>query len=124
MKKAQIDTDQIAAINAHGTATVFNDAMELTAFNSLFGENLPPLHGVKGSLGHCLGAAGGIEAVVAGYALQRQKIPGTVGCGQPEEAGQGKIRAAGQNICGDYLLSTNSGFGGINAALILQGVQR
>ena len=124
IKKAGIDPAQIAAINAHGTATVYNDAMELTAFNTLFGENLPPLHGVKGSLGHCLGAAGGIEAVVAGYALQRQKIPGTVGCEQPEEAGQERVSAAAQKICGEYLLSTNSGFGGINAALILQGVER
>lgn len=120
LETAGIGTDQIAAINAHGTGTVYNDAMELTAFKSLFGGELPPLHGIKGSLGHCLGAAGGIEVVVAGYALQQQRIPGTVGCERPEEAGHTRISAACQEICGEYLLCTNSGFGGINGALILQ----
>lgn len=123
LDKAEIDAGQIAGINAHGTATVYNDAMELTAFNSLFAEQLPPLHGIKGSLGHCLGAAGGIETLVAGYALQQQKIPGTVGCKQPEEAGRERISADAQQICGEYLLCTNSGFGGINGALVLQGVK-
>lgn len=124
LKKGGIGTEQIAAINAHGTATIYNDAMELTAFNALFADKLPPLHGVKGSLGHCLGAAGGVEVLVAGYALQQQIIPGTVGCEQPEEAGQGRVSSAPQAICGEYLLCTNSGFGGVNAALILQGGAR
>lgn len=120
-KQAGIAAEQIAAINAHGTGTAYNDAMELTAFNQLFAAGLPPLHGIKGSVGHCLGAAGGLEVLVAAYALQQQIIPGTVGCEQPEEAGRGQVSAQTQQICGDYLLSTNSGFGGINAALILQG---
>jgi len=121
LQKAGIKASQISAINAHGTGTVYNDAMELTAFNSLFAEKLPPLHGVKGSLGHCMGAAGGIEALIASYALQHQQIPGTVGCDQPEEACQDRVSAANQKICGDYLLCTNSGFGGVNGALVLQG---
>lgn len=122
LEKAEISTQQIAAINAHGTGTLYNDAMELTAFNHLFADHLPPLHGIKGSLGHCLGAAGGLEAAVAGYSLQQQMLPGTHGCKQPEEAGQGQLSADSQVISGDYLLSTNSGFGGINAALVLQRV--
>ena len=121
LQKAGIDASQISAINAHGTGTIYNDAMELTAFNSLFAEELPPLHGVKGSLGHCMGAAGGIEALIAAYALQQQQIPGTVGCDQPEEACQGRVSAANQKICGEYLLCTNSGFGGVNGVLVLQG---
>lgn len=124
LKRAGIGVAQVAAINAHGTATVYNDAMELTAFNQLFADKLPPLHGIKGSLGHCLGAAGGIEVLVASYALQHQQIPGTVGCEEPEEAGQGRVSATRQKISGEYLLCTNSGFGGVNAALILQGVSR
>ena len=121
-EKARVLPEQIAAINAHGTGTVYNDAMELTAFNELFAKTLPPLHGLKGSLGHCLGAAGGLEAVAAAYSLQEQKIPGTVGCLQSEEAGQGMVSATCQKISGDYLLCTNSGFGGINGALVLQRV--
>ncbi len=122
LQQAGIETQQVAAINAHGTATLYNDAMELTAFNRLFALSLPPLHGIKGSIGHCLGPAGGLEALVGCYALAQQLIPGTVGCTEPEEAGQGRISCAPQKIAGEYLLSTNSGFGGVNAALILQRV--
>lgn len=122
LQKAAVAAEQIAAINAHGTATVYNDAMELTAFNQLFADQLPPIHGIKGSLGHCLGAAGGVETLIAGYALQQQLIPGTVGCVQPEAAGEGHVSLQSQPICGDYLLTTNSGFGGVNAALILQRI--
>ena len=122
LAKAGITADQVAAINAHGTGTVYNDAMELTAFNAVFGAQLPPLHGVKGSLGHCLGAAGGVEVAIACRALQQQLIPGTVGCPDAEEAGQGRLNTAPQKVSGDYLLCSNSGFGGINAVVILQGV--
>ncbi|WP_321389633.1 beta-ketoacyl synthase N-terminal-like domain-containing protein [uncultured Desulfuromusa sp.] len=122
LKKAEIKTSQVAAINAHGTGTIYNDAMELTAFNAVFGESLPPLHGVKGSLGHCLGAAGGVEIAIASRSLQQQLIPGTVGCLDAEAAGQGQLSSIPQKISGDYLLSSNSGFGGINATVILQGV--
>lgn len=116
---AAISPGQIAAINAHATATIFNDAMELVAFNAIFGEELPPLHGVKGSLGHTLGAAGGVELAVAARALSEQMLPGTVGCKQPEEGALGRVSSANQSINGDYLLSCNSGFGGINAVVIL-----
>lgn len=120
MAKADVTNQQIAAISAHGTGTLYNDAMELTAFNRLFAEQLPLIHGIKGSLGHCLGAAGGVEALTAAYALQQQRIPGTVGCETPEDTSNGCISSAVQKITGDYLLTTNSGFGGINAALVMQ----
>jgi len=122
IKKAQIDTTWIAAINTHGTGTIYNDAMELTAFNAIFGESLPPLHGVKGSLGHCLGAAGGVEIAIGCRSLQQQLIPGTVGCLDAEADGQGKLSSTPQDISGDYLLCSNSGFGGINGVVILQGI--
>lgn len=118
---AGIEVGEVAAINAHGTGTIYNDAMELTAFNHIFASRIPPLHGVKGSLGHCLGAAGGVEIVIASQALREQQIPGTVGCLQPEEAGLGCLSSAAQKIDGDYLLCSNSGFGGINGVVILQG---
>lgn len=120
LQRASISPAQIAALNAHGTGTLFNDAMELTAFGTLFGDRLPPLHGIKGSLGHCLGAAGALEIAVAARALREGCIPPTVGCRVPEAAGQGKVGEAAQPIAGDYLLSCNSGFGGINGVVILQ----
>jgi 3-oxoacyl-[acyl-carrier-protein] synthase II len=122
LAKAAVESADIAAINAHGTGTIYNDAMELTAFSEIFGDSLPPVHGMKGSLGHCLGAAGGVEIAVACRALQEQQIPGTVGCTDPEAAARGKIGEKPQPISGDFILCSNSGFGGINATVILQGV--
>jgi len=120
LRRAAIEPEQIAAISAHGTATVYNDQMELTAFRALFGEREVPMHSVKGSIGHTLGAAGGIEVALGFKCLAAQKLPPTVGLLEPEEGGQGLVSNLAQPIKGRYLLSTNSGFGGVNAALILR----
>ena len=109
----------IAAVNAHGTGSVYNDSMELTAFASLF-DPLPPLHSIKGAIGHTMGACGAIEAIVGLCSLEHQCLPPTVGLLTPEPAGLGRVSAQVQQISGDYLLTTNSGFGGINACLVLQ----
>lgn len=119
---AGISADEVCAINAHGTGTVYNDAMELTAFGALFAGKLPPLHGIKGSIGHCLGAAGAVEVVVAARALAEQLLPPTVGCRNPEAAGGDQVGENRQRISGDFVLCCNSGFGGINGALVLQRI--
>jgi len=120
LKRAAITTEQIAAISAHGTATVYNDQMELTAFRTLFGERSIPMHSVKGAIGHTLGAAGGIEVALGLKCLDAGQLPPTVGMLEPEECGEGFLIRSAQPINGNYLLSTNSGFGGVNAALILR----
>jgi 3-oxoacyl-[acyl-carrier-protein] synthase II len=109
----------VAAVNAHGTGSVYNDAMELTAFASLF-DPLPPLHSIKGAIGHTMGACGAIEAIVGLCSLEHQCLPPTAGLRTPEPAGLGRVSSHVQQISGDYLLTTNSGFGGINACLVLQ----
>ncbi len=120
LERAAIGPQQIAAISAHGTATIYNDQMELTAFRTLFGERHIPMNSIKGSIGHTLGAAGGIEAALGLKCLKESQLPPTVGMLEPEEAGEGFLSRSVQQINGDYLLSTNSGFGGVNAALILR----
>ena len=118
--RAAIGPQQIAAISAHGTATQYNDQMELTAFRTLFGERSIPMNSVKGAIGHTLGAAGGIEIALGLKCLEAGQLPPTVGMLEPEEAGEGFLSRSVQPIEGRYLLSTNSGFGGVNAALILR----
>ncbi len=120
LMRAAIAPEQIAAISAHGTATVYNDLMELTAFRALFGERSIPLHSIKGAIGHTLGAAGGIEVALGLKCLEAGLLPSTVGLLEPEESGEGFLSCSTQPIEGNYLLSTNSGFGGVNAALILR----
>jgi 3-oxoacyl-[acyl-carrier-protein] synthase II len=117
---AELPPEAVAAISAHGTGTVYNDLMELVAFHAVFGARPLPVHSAKGAIGHTLGAAGAIEAVLATRMLATGSVPPTVGFAEAEEGAAGRVSSALQRFAGDYLLSTNSGFGGINAALILQ----
>lgn len=115
--QAGIPPASVAAINAHGTGTPFNDAMELAAFGTVFGETLPPLHSVKGGIGHTLGAAGAVEIALAARCLAARSIPPTSGCRDPESSA---VAAHAQPIGQGPILSVNSGFGGVNAAIILE----
>jgi 3-oxoacyl-[acyl-carrier-protein] synthase II len=121
LAKAGIAPDDIAAISAHGTGTVFNDLMELTAFQAVFGTRAVPVQSVKGAIGHTLGAAGGIEVALGLKALNCRVIPPTVGFRKPEQGVAGWVSALPLPVTGPYLLTTNSGFGGVNAALVLKG---
>jgi 3-oxoacyl-[acyl-carrier-protein] synthase II len=116
---AGVPADAVDGISAHGTGTIYNDAMELTAFRTLFGERHPPLHSVKGALGHTLGAAGGIEVALGIRSLATGLLPPTTGLHTAEPAAEDRVSAEVQPFAGDVLLSTNSGFGGINCALLL-----
>jgi 3-oxoacyl-[acyl-carrier-protein] synthase II len=117
--RAGVGPDAVAAINAHGTGTVYNDMMELVAFRDVFGDRAVPVNSIKGALGHTLGAAGGIEAVLGLKALAVRSLPPTAGFREGEAGTEGRVSAAAQPIDGDFLLTTNSGFGGVNAALLL-----
>lgn len=115
---AALTAADVAAVNAHGTGSIYNDAMELAAFGQLF-DRLPPLHSVKGATGHTMGACGTIETIVGLCSLKHQCLPPTAGLSTPEDKAKGCVAAEVQRFSGEYLLMTNSGFGGINAALIL-----
>jgi len=119
LKTAKRKPEEIAAINAHGTGTIYNDLMELNAFRQVFGERKLPVYSVKGVIGHTLGAAGGIEVILGCKTLSTRIVPPTVGFSNPEDGANGQVSSEPQHISGDYLLTTNSGFGGVNAALIL-----
>jgi 3-oxoacyl-[acyl-carrier-protein] synthase II len=114
------NSNEIAAVCAHGTGTVHNDLMELNAFTHIFGNRRLPIFSIKGSIGHTLGAAGGIEAAVGLRTLSEQMAPPTVGFSNPEMGAENKVSFQPLTFSGDCLLTTNSGFGGINAALILE----
>jgi len=119
LKTAKRKPEEITAINAHGTGTIYNDLMELNAFRQVFGKRKLPVYSVKGVIGHTLGAAGGIEVILGCKTLSTRIVPLTVGFSNPEDMANGQVSSESQHISGDYLLITNSGFGGVNAALIL-----
>jgi 3-oxoacyl-[acyl-carrier-protein] synthase II len=117
----------VGAVCGHGTGTVFNDAMELTAFSALFSEmrpeDRPPLFGVKGVLGHTMGAAGGVEAALCVRALAEGRVPPTAGAATPDPRAEGWVTREHINLRVPRVLTTNSGFGGVNAALLFEEVR-
>ena len=119
LRIAKRDTEEIIAISAHGTGTIYNDLMELTAFRRVFGKRKVPVYSVKGAIGHTLGAAGGLEVALGLKSLSTKMIPPTVGIMTPMKEAKGRVSSEPKLIYGDYLLTTNSGFGGINAALVM-----
>ena len=119
LKRAGLEPDAISAVCAHGTGTVYNDHMELTAFDPLFGNRKLPVYSIKGAIGHTLGAAGGIEVALGLKSLSEGLAPPTVGFSKGEDNMVERVSSQPAVIPGNHLLSTNSGFGGINAALIL-----
>lgn len=109
----------IGGINAHGTGTVYNDAMELLAFDEIFNSSLP-VHSLKGTIGHCLGAAGIIETAVGLKSLATGQLPPTHGLQTPEAKGGILSGTTPLALKAPSLITCNSGFGGINSVLVLE----
>lgn len=120
--QAGVSPDAVEAFCPHGTGTPYNDAMELTALESVFGSRRFPLFSVKGSIGHTLGAAGAVETAIAIRAMHAGVVPPTVGLLNPEERALGRASGAEQPFPGNNILKSNSGFGGCNAALLFERV--
>ena len=120
LKKAKISPDQIGAISGHGTGTLYNDAMELTAFKNIFRNRIVPVYSIKGGTGHTLGAAGLVETIVALKAQQESTIPPTVGLKDVDAQATGWASSLARKLKQSTILLNNCGFGGINAALILK----
>lgn len=113
-----VDTDKIALINAHGTATMYNDQMESKAISRAGLSNIP-LNALKGYYGHTMGAAGLLEAILTMRSLEKEVILGTKGF---EEIGvSGKVNIVSTSIETEKreFIKIISGFGGCNAAIHL-----
>jgi len=117
---ANILPERIGIISTHGTGTVYNDAMELTAINNLFSPDAVMANSIKGSIGHTLGASGAIEAALCTKFLEQKNLPGTTGLTDPEQGAAPIFSSHNRPFKTAPVLTTNSGFGGINAALIVR----
>jgi 3-oxoacyl-(acyl-carrier-protein) synthase len=119
MTEAKVSSEQIDFISAHGTATLYNDEMEAIAFNRMDLQNIP-LNSMKGYYGHCLGASGLLESIISmESALHGTLLPSKnfeeMGVTQPLN-----IIRENQTSEIKYILKTASGFGGCNAAVVLE----
>ena len=119
---AGIDPARIGHHNAHGTSTPLNDIAETRALRSVFGPHLSRVvvTSTKGVTGHLLGAAGAVEAILAGLALREGLVPPTANLtNQDPDIELDVAYGEPRRIELDAVISASMGFGGQNAALVL-----
>ena len=119
LHSAQVSANEVDYINAHGTATLFNDAAEGKAISELF--DRVPVSSTKSMMGHSLGAAGAVEAVICLMALQHQFLPANINfCASEEGANLNIVSNQSRSMPLRTVLSNSFGFGGTNASILLQ----
>jgi 3-oxoacyl-[acyl-carrier-protein] synthase II len=126
LKRANLATDQIDYINAHGTSTPLGDMIELGAVKRLMGDDLggASMSSTKSAVGHLLGAAGAVEAIYSVLAIRDSMLPPTLNLESPSEnvgpVDLVPLKAKERKI--KHALSNSFGFGGTNASLIFSAV--
>ena len=119
------DEPKIDYVNAHGTSTPVNDKNETAALKELFGgkENCPPVSSTKGQTGHCLGAAGGLEAIISIMAMRDGIIPPTINhATQDENCDLDIVPNQARKAELNCVMSNSFGFGGTNGVVIFKKI--
>jgi len=121
IEDASIKPEDISYINAHGTATPYNDKFETEAIKAAFGDYAykVPISSTKSMIGHLLGAAGAVEAIACIKTIEDQYIHPTIGyTTKDEECDLDYVPNTGRKASVKYVLSNSLGFGGHNGTLI------
>ena len=120
LRFARIQPGDIAYVHAHGTGTAYNDAMECLALQKIFQNQPPPFASTKAITGHTMGAAGLLETILVVASAKNGIWPGTPGLIEPDPAAPLSLARQPVQVSGSTMfLKINSGFSGINAAVIL-----
>ena len=114
---AGLDAAEVGYVNAHGTATRLNDKTESAALHRVFGARVPPVSSSKGAIGHCLSAAGALEAVVTVMALHTGVLPPTAGFRTADPECDVDPLPHARALQAVAALSNSFAFGGLNAVL-------
>lgn len=125
MKKAlnMAGNPKVDYINAHGTSTPVNDKNETAAIKELFGNNIPLISSTKGQTGHCLGAAGAIEAVISVMALRDGVVPPTINqLIKDDECDLDYVPNISRKVDLKVVMSNSFGFGGTNGCVVFKKV--
>jgi len=120
---AELDGEQIDAVNAHATATYSGDLAEAAALRKLFADRWRdvPVSGSKGAIGHAMAAAGVLEAIVAAHTCATGIVPPTVNLRQVDEGCElDHVIGEPRDVGAETVLSVSFGMGGQNAAVILK----
>jgi 3-oxoacyl-(acyl-carrier-protein) synthase len=125
LAEAAVEPAAVDFVSAHGTATPLNDSIEAAALRRVLGARASavPVNSMKGAFGHAMGAAATLEAILCLLAGRHGQIPATLGLEEPDlacalDCVRGTPRACRPRIS----LSTSLGFGGCNAALVIESV--
>lgn len=118
MEEGAVNSEDISFINAHGTATVYNDEMESKAIH-LAGLEAVPVNSMKPYFGHTLGASGIIESIICLHELKENILFGTLGYEKVGVSMPIIVQADHRDMPMKHCIKTASGFGGCNAAIVL-----
>ena len=124
LAEADVGPDDVDFVSAHGTATPLNDRIETAVLKRVLGARagLIPMNSIKGALGHTMGAAATLEAIMCLLASREGVVPHTVGLEERDpECDLDYVTTAPRAARPRVSLSTSLGFGGCNAALVLEG---
>ena len=123
LKDAGVAPGAVDYISAHGTSTQLNDLMETNAVKLVFGDKAtcPPLSSVKSMIGHLIGAAGALEALIGVLTIRDGVVPPTINLDTPDpECDLDYVPNEARELKVGTVLSNSFGFGGQNAALVLK----
>ena len=116
---ADLQPEDIAAVNAHGTSTPLNDAAEAAAVVTVFGAGTVPVSSIKGVTGHGLGAAGALEAASVLLSFSHRELPPTMGTTEVGPELEIDVVLEPRTWSPGPTLSNSFGFGGHNGSLVL-----
>jgi 3-oxoacyl-[acyl-carrier-protein] synthase II len=126
LEKARVAPQEVSYINAHGTATQLGDVAETLAVKDIFGEAAAriPISSTKSMLGHLLGAAGSVEAVICVKAIEEGVAPPTINLEHPDpQCDLDYIPEGARELDIKLALSNSFGFGGHNVSLLFKQFQ-
>ena len=122
LKDASISPSQVDYVNAHGTGTPLGDVAESQAIYRVCGDTVS-VSSIKGAVGHCIAAAGAVEAVACVGMLSEGWVAGTTGLATPDSACPTKNLLEPSPIAPQVIVSNSFGFGGQNASLVFSTVE-
>ncbi|MFA5260853.1 MAG: beta-ketoacyl-[acyl-carrier-protein] synthase family protein [Candidatus Omnitrophota bacterium] len=125
LRNSSVDVTEVDYINAHGTGTTENDKAECQTFHNVFGERLPqiPVSSIKSMLGHSMGAASALEAVVCCLSIDRSEIPPTINYEEKDpECDIDCVPNISRKHPVKLALNNSQAFGGNNCCLVIRKI--
>lgn len=121
LEDAGVPAEALGHVHAHGTATVYSDAMELRALATALGRAAAhvPVSTLKGSIGHTFGPSGLVEVIASIVAVRHGTLPPVTGLVRPE--GDLDVATDARRLASPVFLKTSAGFGGFDAAVVVEG---